>query len=97
MDILAKKHIETRFIKVQAEKSPFLAERLKIVVLPTLALIKKAKVDDYVVGCINNLFVYVLWLLFICEGFLNSNVVNRWDLISLVGQMSSVQRNWRRG
>ncbi|KAE8668128.1 Thioredoxin domain-containing protein 9-like protein [Hibiscus syriacus] len=32
------------------KKSPFLAERLKIVVLPTLALIKNAKVDDYVVG-----------------------------------------------
>lgn len=37
-------------MKIHAEKSPFLAERLKIVVLPTLALIKNAKVDDYVVG-----------------------------------------------
>ncbi|XP_057964051.1 thioredoxin domain-containing protein 9 homolog [Malania oleifera] len=50
MSILAKQHIETRFVKIHAEKSPFLAERLKIVVLPTLALIKNAKVDDYVVG-----------------------------------------------
>ncbi|KAK4258818.1 hypothetical protein QN277_005221 [Acacia crassicarpa] len=50
LNILAKKHIETRFVKINAEKSPFLAERLKIVVLPTLALIKNAKVDDYVVG-----------------------------------------------
>ncbi|VVB10392.1 unnamed protein product [Arabis nemorensis] len=50
MSILAKQHIETRFVKIQAEKSPFLAERLKIVVLPTLALIKNTKVDDYVVG-----------------------------------------------
>ncbi|GAY48672.1 hypothetical protein CUMW_113470 [Citrus unshiu] len=50
MSILAKKHIETRFVKIHAEKSPFLAERLKIVVLPTLALIKNAKVDDYVVS-----------------------------------------------
>lgn len=50
LSILAKQHIETRFIKVQAEKSPFLAEKLKIVVLPTIALIKNAKVDDYVVG-----------------------------------------------
>ncbi|KAF6142405.1 hypothetical protein GIB67_033832 [Kingdonia uniflora] len=48
--LLAKQHIETRFIKINAEKSPFLAEKLKIVVLPTLALIKNAKVDDYVVG-----------------------------------------------
>eukprot|EP00252_Welwitschia_mirabilis_P010036 TRINITY_DN23081_c0_g1_i1.p1 TRINITY_DN23081_c0_g1~~TRINITY_DN23081_c0_g1_i1.p1 ORF type:complete len:220 (-),score=44.49 TRINITY_DN23081_c0_g1_i1:487-1146(-) len=50
MSLLAKKHIETRFVKIHAEKSPFLAERLKIVVLPTLALIKNAKVEDYVVG-----------------------------------------------
>ncbi|XVF01353.1 hypothetical protein REPUB_Repub04eG0080700 [Reevesia pubescens] len=50
LSILAKQHIETRFVKINAEKSPFLAERLKIVVLPTLALIKNAKVDDYVVG-----------------------------------------------
>ncbi|KAJ8768890.1 hypothetical protein K2173_023885 [Erythroxylum novogranatense] len=50
LSILAKQHIETRFVKVHAEKSPFLAEKLKIVVLPTLALIKNAKVDDYVVG-----------------------------------------------
>jgi hypothetical protein len=52
MSILAKQHIETRFVKIQAEKSPFLAERLKIVVLPTLALIKNTKVDDYVVTII---------------------------------------------
>ncbi|KAG4984418.1 hypothetical protein AAZX31_10G247200 [Glycine max] len=50
LNILAKQHIETRFVKLNAEKSPFLAEKLKIVVLPTLALIKNAKVDDYVVG-----------------------------------------------
>src|SRR5262249_21994907 len=49
LSILAKQHIETRFVKIHAEKSPFLTERLKIVVLPTLALIKNAKVDDYVV------------------------------------------------
>ncbi|KAF9675836.1 hypothetical protein SADUNF_Sadunf09G0074700 [Salix dunnii] len=50
MSILAKQHVETRFVKIHAEKSPFLAEKLKILVLPTLALIKNAKVDDYVVG-----------------------------------------------
>ncbi|XP_047338391.1 thioredoxin domain-containing protein 9 homolog [Impatiens glandulifera] len=50
LSLLAKQHIETRFVKINAEKSPFLAEKLKIVVLPTLALIKNAKVDDYVVG-----------------------------------------------
>ncbi|KAL2477317.1 Thioredoxin superfamily protein [Forsythia ovata] len=50
LSILANQHIETRFVKINAEKSLYLAEKLKIVVLPTLALIKNAKVDDYVVG-----------------------------------------------
>ncbi|CAK8573873.1 unnamed protein product [Lathyrus sativus] len=50
LSVLAKQHIETRFVKINAEKSPFLAERLKIIVLPTIALIKNTKVDDYVVG-----------------------------------------------
>lgn len=49
LSILAKQHMETRFVRINAEKSPFLAEKLKIVVLPTIALIKNAKVDDYVV------------------------------------------------
>ncbi|XP_009767764.1 thioredoxin domain-containing protein 9 homolog [Nicotiana tabacum] len=50
LSILAKQHIETRFVKIHAEKSPYLAEKLRIVVLPTLALVKHAKVEDYVVG-----------------------------------------------
>ncbi|KAM1687068.1 hypothetical protein FF2_034501 [Malus domestica] len=50
LSILAKQHMETHFVRINAEKSPFLAEKLKIVVLPTIALIKNAKVDDYVVG-----------------------------------------------
>lgn len=50
--------METRFVKINAEKSPFLAEKLKIVILPTVALIKKAKVDDYVVCPEEILFVF---------------------------------------
>ncbi|KAL6842238.1 hypothetical protein ACP4OV_027886 [Aristida adscensionis] len=50
LSIIAKQHVETRFIKVHAEKAPFLTEKLRIVVLPTLALVKNAKVEDYVVG-----------------------------------------------
>lgn len=50
LDILAQKHVETRFVKINAEKSPFLVERLRIVVLPTLCLIKDGKTIDYVVG-----------------------------------------------
>ena len=36
--------------QINAEKSPFLVERLKIWMLPTLALIKSEKTVDYVVG-----------------------------------------------
>ncbi|XP_051938282.1 thioredoxin domain-containing protein 9 isoform X2 [Hippocampus zosterae] len=48
--ILAKKHVETKFIKLSVEKAPFLAERLRIKVIPTLALFIDGKSKDYVVG-----------------------------------------------
>lgn len=48
--ILAKKYVETKFIKLNAEKAPFLTERLHIKVLPTLALLVDGKTKDYVVG-----------------------------------------------
>lgn len=48
--VLAKKHLETKFIKLNVEKAPFLTERLKIKVLPTLALVKDGKTKDYIVG-----------------------------------------------
>ncbi|KYO41432.1 thioredoxin domain-containing protein 9 [Alligator mississippiensis] len=48
--ILAKKHVETKFIKLNAEKSPFLCERLSIKVIPTLALVKDGKTQDFIVG-----------------------------------------------
>lgn len=48
--ILAKKHIEAKFCKVNAEKSPFLTQRLRIKVIPTIACIKDSKTKDYVVG-----------------------------------------------
>ncbi|XP_026563337.1 thioredoxin domain-containing protein 9 [Pseudonaja textilis] len=50
LTILAKKHIETKFIKLNVEKSPFLCERLRIKIIPTLALVKDGKTQDYVVG-----------------------------------------------
>jgi len=43
---LAVKHMETRFIKINAEKSPFLAQRLNIVLLPTILCTK----DNYTHG-----------------------------------------------
>jgi Thioredoxin len=48
--VLANKHIECRFVKVNVEKSPFLTERLRIKVIPSLALIKDSKTKDYIVG-----------------------------------------------
>lgn len=50
LGILCKQHFETKFVKIDAEKSPFLVDRLKIWMLPTLALIKNEKTVDYVVG-----------------------------------------------
>lgn len=47
---LAPKHLETRFVKMNAEKCPFLAEKLKIKTIPTLALIKNGIMVDKVVG-----------------------------------------------
>ncbi|KAM4608943.1 thioredoxin domain-containing protein 9 [Polymixia lowei] len=50
LGILAKKHVETKFIKLNVEKAPFLTERLRIKVIPTLALLIDGKTKDYVVG-----------------------------------------------
>jgi thioredoxin-like negative regulator of GroEL len=47
---LARKHLETKFLRVDAEKSPFLAERLKIWMLPTLVLVKQGRTEHSIVG-----------------------------------------------
>ncbi|CAN0201109.1 unnamed protein product, partial [Ectocarpus fasciculatus] len=40
LERLAQKHVETRFCKIDAEKSPYLTEKLNIFVMPTILLIK---------------------------------------------------------
>jgi len=50
MEILAKKHIESRFVKIDAERAMWLAQRLKIKVLPTIACILNSKTKDYIIG-----------------------------------------------
>lgn len=50
LQILAQKHMETKFVKINAEKCKFLVERLRIVVLPTICLAREGKTVDYVVG-----------------------------------------------
>jgi len=50
LEAIARKHIETRFVKIDAERSMWLAQRLKVKVLPTLACIKDSKTKDFIVG-----------------------------------------------
>lgn len=47
---LAEKHMETKFARIDAEKSPFLTQRLKIWMLPTLSVVLDEKATDYIVG-----------------------------------------------
>jgi hypothetical protein len=48
--LLAPKHMETKFVKVNAEKNPFLCERLRIVMLPTIVLLIDGKTDHSIIG-----------------------------------------------
>ncbi|OON15494.1 hypothetical protein X801_08702 [Opisthorchis viverrini] len=50
LSVLAPKHIECRMIKLNAEKSPFLTQRLGIIVIPTLILVKNEQVCDRIIG-----------------------------------------------
>ncbi|GFN82547.1 thioredoxin domain containing 9 [Plakobranchus ocellatus] len=47
---IARKHLETKFIKINAERSKFLVDRLRIKTLPTICLAKDGKTTDYIVG-----------------------------------------------
>lgn len=47
---LAWSHLETRFVKIDAEKNPFLVERLGIILMPTIVLIKDGKTDHAIHG-----------------------------------------------
>ena len=51
---LAHKHVETKFCKINALKCPFLTDRLKIRVIPTMAVIKDGITKDYIIGKIIN-------------------------------------------
>lgn len=47
---LAPAHPETRFVKIDAEKSPYLVEKLGVIVLPSILCIKGGKVVHTIVG-----------------------------------------------
>lgn len=50
LKILAPKHIETRFVKFNAERCPFLAEKLKIKTIPSIVLVQNTTMIDKIVG-----------------------------------------------
>lgn len=50
MSQIATKHPETKFCKINAEKSPFVCERLNIWMLPTLVLVKSGHTEHSIVG-----------------------------------------------
>ncbi|CAE7701735.1 unnamed protein product [Symbiodinium pilosum] len=47
---LSQKHWGTRFVKINAEKAPYLSERLHIWCLPSLVLCVDGKTEHTVVG-----------------------------------------------
>ena len=44
MELLAQRHLEARFVWVDAENAPFLTDRLNIYMLPTIVCVKDNKV-----------------------------------------------------
>ncbi len=50
MDILAKKHFATRFIGLNAEKTPFFVKKLQVKTLPTVVLFKDGIAIDRLIG-----------------------------------------------
>lgn len=50
LEILARKHIETKFVKLNVDRAPFITERLHIKTLPTIVLMIDNIVKDRIVG-----------------------------------------------
>lgn len=50
LKLLARKHIETRFFKINAEKTPFFVEKLSVRTLPTLIFFQDGKAIDRLLG-----------------------------------------------
>jgi len=47
---LARKHVTVRFVKINAEKAPYLTQKLRILMLPTIMLIKEGKTEHSIIG-----------------------------------------------
>lgn len=50
LEILARKHLETKFVKLNVDRAPFITERLHIKTLPTLTLLIDNIVKDKIIG-----------------------------------------------
>ena len=50
LSLLCTKHLGTRFVRINAEKSPFLAEKLSIIILPSICMVIKGKIKDWIMG-----------------------------------------------
>jgi hypothetical protein len=50
LEILARKHLETKFVKLNVDRAPFITERLHIKTLPTIALLIDNIVKDKIIG-----------------------------------------------
>lgn len=48
--LLAPKHLETRFVKLSVDRAPFLCDRLKIKILPTISCVIDSITKDYIKG-----------------------------------------------
>lgn len=47
---LCQTHLESKFVKIDAEKSPYLVEKLGIILMPTIVLIKDGKTEHAIHG-----------------------------------------------
>lgn len=50
LNLLAPQHLETRFVKLNVERAPFLCQRLKIQLLPTIGLVVDSKTKEFIRG-----------------------------------------------
>jgi hypothetical protein len=50
LNLLAEKHIDCRFVKINIEKSPYLAEKLRILMLPTVMIVNDGRTEHSIIG-----------------------------------------------
>ena len=50
LSICAKKHMETKFMKINAEKAPYLVEKLNIWMIPSIVLCVNGKTEHTITG-----------------------------------------------